>query len=266
MWNYLSWAEQYSKQVREFRDGMYLRHPRDVSIETRVLCNAACTFCPYPTLERKGTVMSDALLEKILSECRDIPASVPFDITPCRVNEPFLDSRMFDIASWIAEDLPHVGINFFTNASPLNEKTLLRLSGYRNVARMIISLHENRPEAYERVMGIPFQRTIRNVEQLHEMKAQGLIAFPVEISRVGDGTPQDEAFCEWGRATFPLFTTYYTARTDWIGAVNTVVSPVLPIPCGQWFKLNFLADGRAAYCCQDSDGGASYGDANRQHI
>lgn len=265
MWNYLSWGEEYTEGLKKLQSA-YMRYPRDVSIETLSLCNATCDFCPYPKLERKGTMMSDTLLQKILNECLDIPRSVPFEMTLCRVNEPFLDKRIFDIAEWIAQHLPNARAHFFTNASPLNEKNLLRLAALPNVGRLVISMHENRPLEYERVVGIPFERTVRNVEMLHEMKAQGVINTPVELSRVGDGTAQDEVFCEWGRAKFPLFTVYSTPRADWIGAVDTLVSPVLPIPCGQWFKINILADGKAAFCCVDSEAHSAIGDANEQHI
>jgi len=42
-------------------------------VETIALCNAACSFCPYATLERKGTRMSDALVEKIIDDLTGIP-------------------------------------------------------------------------------------------------------------------------------------------------------------------------------------------------
>jgi hypothetical protein len=34
--------------------------PTEVTIETQAICNAACTFCTYPTMERKGNKMPDA--------------------------------------------------------------------------------------------------------------------------------------------------------------------------------------------------------------
>lgn len=266
MWDYLGWGEAYVARLRELRDSPYMRYPRDVSIETMSLCNAVCDFCPYPKLERKGTAMSDALIEKILNDCGDIPSNVPFDMTLCRVNEPFLDTRIFDIASRIAHKLPQASVLFFSNGSPLNEKNLLRLAEARNVSRLVISMHENRPEEYERILGIPFARTLRNVERLHQMKAQGAIAFDVELSRVGDGTAQDQAFCEWGRAKFPLFAVYSTARADWIGAVNTPVAPVLAIPCRQWFKINILANGKVAFRGGDSEAHSLIGNAIFEHI
>jgi len=266
MWKYLEYVEHYSRLLRERRDSRYLGYPYSVSFETMALCNATCDFCPYPSMTRKGDTMSDALISKIIEECRSIPYDLPIQIVPCRVNEPFLDRRIFDICKSISDFLPNAEIQLFTNASPLNTKNLAKLTELRQIGRLVISLHENNAEAYERVVGIPFERTIRNVEALHELKASGAIDFPVELSRVGDGSAMDEEFCRWGNEKFPQFTVYSTARANWIGAVNTLVSPVPQVGCGQWFNLNVLADGKVAFCCIDSEGKWVLGDANQQHI
>lgn len=266
MWKYLEYVEDYRRILLERRDGRYMDYPYQVSFETMVLCNASCNFCPYPTLSRKGDTMSDQLIAKIIDECRSIPPDLPIQIVPTRVNEPFLDRRIFDICKSVNDNLPNAEIQLFSNASPLNSKNLLKLADLRKISRLVISLHENRAEAYERVLGIPFERTMRNVEELHELKVSGTIDFPVELSRVGDGSSQDEEFCRWGREKFPRFTVYSTARANWIGAVDTLVSPVPQVGCGQWFNINVLADGRVTFCCIDSEGKWSFGDANRQHI
>jgi MoaA/NifB/PqqE/SkfB family radical SAM enzyme len=42
----------YQNQVEGMRKSPYLDFPVHVHLETNALCNAACNFCPYPTLER----------------------------------------------------------------------------------------------------------------------------------------------------------------------------------------------------------------------
>src|SRR5579872_296302 len=247
-------VEHYRRILDERRSGLYMDYPYQVSFESLALCNAKCSFCPYPGLDRKGAVMADALIGKILDDCRSIPEELPFNINPYQVSEPFLDTRVFDICKQINDTLPNAWIQIFSNGSPLNSKNLSKLAAVRNMFRLVISLHEMDPQSYERVVGIPYERTIRNVEALHAMKESGGISFPVEISRVGDGSARDREFCEWGRNKFPLFTVYATARTNWIGAVSTIVSPIPQAPCGQWFNLNFLPSGREMFCCVDANG------------
>jgi hypothetical protein len=266
MWKYPEYVEDYRALLAGRRDSRYLDYPYQVSFETLALCNATCGFCPYPDLPRKGTRMSDSLIAKIVAECRSIPGDLPLKIVPLRVNEPFLDKRIFDICAHIGDTLPNAAVSLFSNASPLNPPNLLKLAAMKNLELLVVSLHDHRPDAYERIMGLPLARTLRNLEGLHELKAAGAIAFPVEVSRVGDGSSYDEEFCRWGKERFPLFTVYSTARADWMGAVNTPVSPFPPVGCGQWFNINILADGKAAFCCVDSEGRFGSGNAAEEHI
>jgi len=266
MWKYLEYVEDYRRLLCERKDSRYLDFPYQVSFETLALCNATCDFCPYPGLTRKGARMSDMLIRKIIDECRAIPSDLPIQIVPLRVNEPFLDTRIFDICKSINDALPNAEIQLFSNGSPLTAKNLTKLTEVKRIARLVISLHESRADVYERVVGISFERTLKNLEALHELKLSGTVEFPVEISRVGDGSTQDEEFCRWGREKFPGFTAYSTARADWIGAVDTFVSPVPQVACGQWFNINVLADGKVAFCCIDSEGKWKFGDVNEHHI
>ena len=91
----------YQSQIEAARKSPYLDFPAHVHLETNALCNAACTFCPYPTLERKGAKMPDALIAKIIEDLRDIPQTLPFQLSPFKVNEPFLDTRLFSILAQI---------------------------------------------------------------------------------------------------------------------------------------------------------------------
>ncbi|HUI78503.1 MAG TPA: SPASM domain-containing protein [Bryobacteraceae bacterium] len=266
MWKYLEYVEDYRALLATRRDSRYMDYPFKVSFETLTLCNAICDFCPYPSLTRKGTMMSDSLIAKIIDECRSIPSDLPLQIVPLRVNEPFLDKRIFDICQHIGDTLPNATIPLFSNGSPLNPPNLSKLAGLENIALLVISLHDHRPDVYERVMGLPLARTLRNLEGLHELKAAGAIKFPVTISRVGDGSSFDEEFCRWGRERFPLFTVYSTARANWMGAVDTLVSPVPQVGCGQWFDINILADGKVAFCCIDSDARFGSGNAAEEHL
>lgn len=67
----------------------YLDQPREVSLETLALCNAACEFCPYPTIERKGARMSDALITRLVGEMAQFPR--PFYFSP--LSRKALDDR-----------------------------------------------------------------------------------------------------------------------------------------------------------------------------
>ena len=154
------------------RKSPYLDFPAHVHLETNALCNAACNFCPYPTLERKGVKMPDALIAKIIEDLRDIPSTLPFQLSPFKVNEPFLDTRLFSILAQINERLPNASLTLTTNASALTEKQLARLGRVRNLAYLWISMNDHRAAEYEATMKLPYRRTLERMRMIHAARAQ----------------------------------------------------------------------------------------------
>jgi hypothetical protein len=256
----------YQDSFLALRSGPYLGFPKTVSIETLALCNAACNFCPYPNLTRKGEAMPDSLIDKIFSDIEDIPARPAFEITLARVNEPFLDSRVMDISMDIERRFPEASSMFFSNGTPLTEKNLLRLSQLRRVSFLNVSLNDHRPKVYEAIMRLPFDKTFARLNLIQQMKASGVLKFPVYVSRVGDGTAADDEFLEWVRTTYPSLSGLVTPRGDWMGAIPGPLSPVPDVGCRQWFNLHLLSSGKSAFCCVDSDGRNGIGDARSEHV
>jgi len=256
----------YQVQVVALRNGPYMDFPASISIETMALCNAACDFCPYPGLERRGEIMPDELIEKILGEIAEIPHRPPFKVTLARVNEPFLDTRIFDISSDIERRFPEASQFFFSNGTPLTEKNLLRLTQYKRVDYLNVSVNDHRPAQYERVMRLPFTTIADRLALIHRMKMAGTLTFPVFLSRVGDGTPADGEFLEWVQTNYPSLNGLVTVRGNWLGKIQGDIAAAPDVACRQWFELHVLANGRTAFCCIDSEGSHSMGDARRHHV
>jgi hypothetical protein len=256
----------YQERFLELRNGPYLEFPAVISVETLSLCNAACNFCPYPNLARKGQAMPDSLIDKILTEIEEIQDRPPFEITLSRVNEPFLDGRILDISIEIERRLPEAVNFFFSNGTPLNEKNLLRLAELRRVSFLNVSVNEHRPRQYAETMGLPFERIVARLDLIHGMKLSGVLKFPVFVSRVGDGTSADAEFLEWVRTQYPSLNGLVTVRGNWLGAVQGSIGAAPNVGCRQWFQLHVLADGKVAYCAIDSDGVRGTGDAKCQHV
>lgn len=252
-------VEHRQRQQKQFVDWLranrYIDYPIQVGFETLALCNATCDFCPYPGLtDRNGQRMSDKLIEKIVDDLTGIPPEVWFEVNPGGISERFLDSRIFDIYELINRKLPRAGLPINSNGSVLNERNLLRLIGIKNIMNLNISLNEFRAARYKQVMGLPFDRTIRNLDLLHELKVANRAAFPVVLSRVGDGTEDDQRFLAWAQEHYPAFGVTLLARGDFLGNVKTgaPLVPVPSIPCSQWFKIRIWADGKVAFCCLDA--------------
>jgi MoaA/NifB/PqqE/SkfB family radical SAM enzyme len=107
--------------------------PAHVHFETFAKCNAHCVFCPSAKLVRSGTRMPSELIEKFVGDLQAIPVDLPFRISPFKVNEPFLDSRLFDILDPINQALPNAEITLTTKAAALTDAKLAQLATVRNI-------------------------------------------------------------------------------------------------------------------------------------
>ena len=252
----------------EMRRARYLDWPAFVHLETIALCNAACDFCPYPSLERKGTRMPDALIEKVIGDLSDIPPDVRFQLAPYKVSEPFLEPRLFDILERVNARLPNAYISIITNGAALTERKIDRLRAVKNVAYLNVSVNFDNPEEYEAVMKIPFERTVRRLDVLHRRKLSGDLAFPVRLTRVSDNMLTDTRFVRWVQATYPAFEPIVVNRNDWIGEVATdaAAAEVPDVPCHRWFDMSITATGKVAMCCMDSEAKYPKGDVNTSHV
>lgn len=274
---WLSFIEQYGDQPRELRqiqlevEGLrrsaHVDYPTEVTMETFAQCNAACNFCPYREMERKGSKMSDELIGKIISDLTAIPRSVPFHIAPFKVNEPFLDKRLFSICASINQQLPHAKLRIFSNGSAFTRSILEQFSRLSNVARFWISLNSHEASDYERIMQLPFEGTLSKLDLLHGLVREGLFRIPVAVSRVAESSQRDAAFTQFVRERYPLFETFLLKRFDWAGQVAVDALPPVPaIGCTRWFELSIMANGKVALCCQDGEGRHVIGDALRENV
>lgn len=250
------------------RGAGYLNYPALVHVETQAVCNAACSFCPYPTLARKGTRMPDALIEKIIGDLARIPPEVPFQFAPYKVSDPFIEARLMDILRDVNRRVPHARISLFTNGAALTERKIAELRGIANIAYLNVSLNFCDPDEYAKVMGIPFERTVQRLDALHEAKSAGEFLPPVRLTRVTVDRASDLAFMEWTARRYPAFGTVVAPRNDWIGEVDGArTSTAVPdAPCHRWFDLSITATGQVAMCCMDGEAQYPKGDVNTHSV
>jgi hypothetical protein len=237
--------------------GTYLDQPREVSIETLARCNAACTFCPYQTLERIGTKMPDELLDRLVAEMATFEK--PFYFSPFKVNEPLLDVRVLPLLRRMNKEVPHAKLRLFTNGAPLTDRNIAEIADLKNVDCLWISLNEWRPEAYQKLMGIPFDRTASRIDALHRAD------FPhrVVLSTVGFPSENFRFYCfrRW-----PEFDALAIKKDGWLGYTDPQYPQIPDTPCFRWFDLSIMANGVASHCCMDGEGDFPIGDVNKQTL
>jgi hypothetical protein len=252
--------------IERMRRSRYMDYPLEVTIETLTSCNATCSFCPYPKLDRLGTRMSDELIDKIIGDLEAIPRDLPFGISPFKVNDPLLDKRIFDICAQITRRLPSAQPRLFTNASPMTDAIIERIARIERLQHLWISLNECEPEAYQRVMGLPLERTLQRMDRLHAEVEAGRFPHPVIVSRVRSCTPDDDAFIAFVQQRFPRFAVSVMPYANWAGQIDSP-DPMTPPPvgCGRWFELSIMSTGKVALCCMDGEGKHVIGDVTAEN-
>jgi len=257
-----------STKANRLRSYGYVDAPVVVHIETMAVCNAACSFCPYEVMERKGHKMPMALIKKVLADLKDIPPERPLTILPYKVNEPFLDSRIFEICHLINDELPRASIAFISNGSALTAGKIAKLFQLKNVSYLNISLNFCEIEAYESTMKIPFHRTIESLDCLHQKLAEVGWTTPIRISRVSENKKSDVDFLNFVKSRYPLFSVVIVPRNDWLGNVNAAVreTKIPDAPCHRWFDFSICSTGEVAMCCMDGNLEYPKGDVSKQHV
>lgn len=266
-WTELSDKDKaYQIQLLELRQSDYLNYPAHVAFETYAQCNAACTFCPYPDLDRQGEKMPLSLIEKIIADLKEIPPHIGFQLSPFGVNEPFLDDRLFDILDLITAQLPNASITLTTNASPLTLAKLKRLASY-SLGYLWISVVDHRQAVYEEKMKLPFSRTMDRLKMIHAAKAEGWFKSHVVLSRLMDHTPADEEYIAWLWQEFPLFQPCLWPYANWLGQNDVIPSSdIANIGCTHWFEFRITSSGQVAHCCMDAQARYPWGNVNTHSI
>lgn len=249
-WHRESPAETFRREHAEY--------PREISIETMALCNARCTFCPYPTMDRKGTKMPDELLNKLIDEM--IEWNRPLFFSPFKVNEPFLDARVLPLLERLSASAPKIVMRIFTNGSPLTVDKIDRLAKLKRVAHLWISLNSHIPEEYEQIMGLDFEQTAKKIDALHARN------FPHKVMLSTVGFPNED-FRRYCFERWPDFESLAIKKDSWLGFTDPQYEIEVPDkPCTRWFELSIMATGKVAHCCMHdgTDERFNIGNLNQQ--
>lgn len=243
----------------------YIDQPWEISLETLTLCNARCTFCPYPTLDRKGTAMDLKLMYRLLDEMATF--AHPFVISPFKVNEPFLDRRrLFPYLQKINACIPLAQLRLFTNGSTLTELMLDSIQELNNVLHLWVSLNSHDSGEYEKIMGIDFDLTAKRLDELHRRAFVGEFTHPVMLSKVTDSLTGEEAFLDYCNTRWPLFTRQIIKQDSWLGYVAPLHPSIPDTPCSRWFELSILSTGVVSLCCMDGKGEFPIGNVHDQTL
>jgi hypothetical protein len=245
----------------EFMQEQFMDYPMEVSVETMALCNARCTFCPYPTIDRKGEKMPDELLNRLVDEMISWDREAYF--SPFKLSEPLLDKRTLPLCERINQQSDKLVLRLFSNGSALTPDNIAGIASLKRVSYLWISLNSHIPEEYEKLMGLKLERTAKNLDYLHSLD------FPHAVMLSTVGFPNDP-FRRYCYDRWPRFESIAIKKDAWLGFTEAQVKQVPDTACSRWFELSIMADGLAATCCMHSGSGVNdpyvIGDVRKQTL
>ena len=226
-------------------------------LQTTSRCNAACAFCPYPTVAdsmSQGT-MDDRLLRRIIDECSEHPVQ---RLMPYLMNEPLMDRRIVERINYAKRRNPRASVHILTNGSLLTER-----KGDELIDSALdwigLSIHGHSEEAYRQAMGLNRELTYRRVERFIGKAAcrRGPDFVMVTFNGGGAVTPRErEAELAHFRALGVRRISYYGQSISRAGNVLGIAAPKhrRVVGCRSiWWPemLHVLFNGDVILCCMD---------------
>lgn len=222
-----------------------IQFPRYIQIETTVLCNAGCYFCPQDKLLRKPHYMEDTVWKKIIDDSRG--RGVIY--RPFLVNEPLTDQRLPEIMHYIKKDqTAQVELN--SNGFLLSEKWSQNLlnSGLDIIRFSVDGFSAESYRASGR--GDNYEIVLENILRFLEIKKDRNHPVKVHIRMIDlpANKSEQQAFLDfWGvRMDCAQIVPLYS--WPWTGQISPYLKPCPKIR----EEMFFFVDGRATLCCWDN--------------
>lgn len=244
----------------------YPTFPDHVYIELTNICNARCTICATPSMQRKREIMSMTLFQKIVDECGRRRAK---KILPFLHGESLLIPGVIDYFRYVRQAAPGVHVNLTTNGSKLTRDLAEVFLQEDLLDSVIVSIDGGNREAFEAIrLGLRYDEVRENVLHfIRRRKALGKTAPTVSIAMVTvdeNKHTRQQLKEAWNEADEVRSSVYF----NWAGKLdNNGRTPNKVNFCERLYHyITILADGRVAMCCFDSEAEYSVGDMKQQTI
>ncbi|MCP4757605.1 MAG: radical SAM protein [Proteobacteria bacterium] len=237
----------------------YQDKPKYIQIETTIICNATCWFCPQKKATRRPKIMEERVWKKIVDDTRDLGITY----RPFLLNEPFVDNRMAEIIRYIKQD-PTAKVELNSNGAALTPGKSDEIIE-AGIDKIKFSVDGIRRKTFDESRGISYDKVYANVAYFIEaanaadqeiLTSLRMIKFP--------GTEEEQAeYREYWEAFNPTaieFTELY--RYPWEGQTKSLNLPCIKIV----EEMFFYVDGRATLCCWDTAERQTLGDVNEASV
>lgn len=132
-------------------------------------CNLRCVMCRYSDPEIFQRPTKKLSLDDFRGQFAELAPYVRNVVLSC-ADEPLASNHFGDILSYLADEHPHLDVEFCTNATLMTAR-IRRLLIEKGVAHLMFSLDGVRKETLERIrVGAKFERIVANVLALRDLK------------------------------------------------------------------------------------------------
>ncbi|MCR4663536.1 MAG: radical SAM protein [Endomicrobiaceae bacterium] len=237
----------------------YLKTHKEIKfmIELSSICNAECFFCPYINMNREKKTMSDEIFFKITDRIKE-EKIFPVSFELWNIGEPFLDKKIFERIKFLKKNFPGVPVKISSNFEILNVNMIEKLLD-SDIDFINISLNAVDKKTYHDIMGLDYDKVIKNMETLIRLKKEKKKKTRICLSMILYNTRFFDVIKILLKYSFKVDAIRLQKAANWMTKVNNenkiYKSTRKLYPCNEiWEKTVILSNGEYALCCQDSEG------------
>ncbi len=244
-----------------------------LQLEVAAFCDAACVFCPYPTMERARGFMKMDLFQKIMDESVALP--LVDHITFTGLGETLLDKHLIERIRYARLRMPHIMIDIFSNGSQLTNAKVDALID-AGLSTLYVSLNATNQEKRQQIM-YPHKPDYFDYDKVcavldyaigrYQVKPEMKVLVKAIVSKdLFEDGDQERFDSRWNGPWNRDGNSFMHLEGNWAGAVWPARTKQVT-PCSRALgQIMVLWDGRVSLCCFDSEGKEILGDLNTQTI
>ena len=248
--------------------------PDHIQIQTITGCNASCIFCPNGKTRRnipKGRRMDWDLY------CSIVDQSIAMGIRRYSVylmNEPMLDRELPERVAYITARIKKPQYVKVTSHGGLLTERMARGLLDSGLNKLKISIQSLNADTYRQIMGLPLEKTLKNIDRFLALKKQGGYKRPkLEIVMV-DSIQTHEGISRmrqyWQDRDIALYVEPVENRANQHNIRDTAVG-AQKLKAFSWCRrlmeqIYILYDGRMVQCCADWEQQSVMGDLTKEKL
>jgi sulfatase maturation enzyme AslB (radical SAM superfamily) len=233
--------------------------PKIIQIETCIVCNSHCVFCPHHEMERGPDYMEDSVWRKIIDETRG--RGILY--RPFLINEPFVDKRLPEIIRYIKEDpTAKVELNSNGNFPGYADLPAFINSGIDWIRFSVDGFSDESFKASGR--GGKYEKIVENVRRFIDERNRLNSKCFIEVRMIDMPENKDlqKGFVDYWSQYADKATITDLYAWPWSGQTDCHKAPCPKIREEMFFMVN----GQAILCCWDAFGRSDLGNVKTQTV